>query len=119
MTADSPAGLSAGAEAGGPSGDDRMATRMAGFGEAGADNASFWAMMSLAAAVPCVPHCGHLTSNGMRPSTGSTSNEYRAPQAHCTLISISRFRVEQHDVVRKSQVGGIGWRTGGHMPVAE
>ena len=45
-------------------------------------------MIWLAASVPSALQEGQLTLNGMTPSRGSTSKEYRVPQPHWILIVI-------------------------------
>jgi hypothetical protein len=45
-------------------------------------------MIWLAASVPSALQAGQFTLNGMTPSCGSTSKEYRAPHPHWTLIVI-------------------------------
>ena len=45
-------------------------------------------MILFAIAVPSALQVGQLTGNGMAPSCGSTSKEYRAPQSQWTLIVI-------------------------------
>jgi hypothetical protein len=45
-------------------------------------------MIELATAVPSAPQTGHATLEGIRPLTGSMSNEYRCPHPQLILIGI-------------------------------
>src|SRR5262249_31079337 len=79
------------------------------------------ARAAFAASVPSVPQAGHVTGEGTRPLTGSTSNWYRCPQLHCILMgTIARSAKLLFDDLRDDEkAASLGRRVAKGLLVAQ